>query len=631
MSDIFERPPARSSSTGGVRARLEEARTAGGWMPWAGAGLAAAGWLGVAAWIYTAVGIDLVMAQPPLVIAGGFAVFLVPGLALIVAGIMARESRRSAEANALVLASARLLMEPADNARSEISTIAEAVKAETANVTRALTETRSRMDGLKNDIEQSVTAALKASEIVRADSEVLIQKMGSERTSMSQLADTLRNQAEHLSKSIPRHAQMMSEAARTAQEEVRKAEETLDTRLRHLEDTARRLAERIDQLDTMGAESRKRAQNLAGALMRLDEQLVQSTRMVEAAMKAGELAAEASKGTATSLRDAMSDALDSALRVSDEVHARSAEATEQAQSALVRLREAGLQAEATTRAASMAAKAQADETERRVNELSEFMFRAANKASQITEGGLDQARERIEKATALVGRFREEAHEDHRPTSIDDLVLESSRSTELLRQKPTASSEFNASLREAAETESSIEKHLAALSKQPPAGAPPQMPPERAPAPPTAAKSDLPPLFPEERKPGLSWRDLLTGIEETPPQEEVSAREVIGKLEQAGVRLSVVKASDLRRIASAAHQGERPRRRATRDIAPSEIQRVSRLLDADQDLQRAAKSFVTMEEPDALRILAGSDRAREEASTRLSAYLLLDAALGTQI
>lgn len=621
MSDLYDGRHSR----GALRGRLEAARSAGAWMPWAAMALAAAGWTAVGAWIGVAVGFDTVLAQPPLVIAGGLAVFAVPGLALILAGLMARESRRSSEANAVVLTSARLLLEPAENAGGEIRSIAEAVKAETQNINRALADTRTRMDGLRNDIEASVTTTLKAAEIVRTDSEVLVSKMGSERQSMSQLAESLRNQAEHLAKAIPRHAQMMSEAARSAQEEVRRAEETLDQRLRHLEDTARRLGERIDQLDTMGAESRKRAQNLAGALMRLDEQLVQSTRMVEAAMKAGELATEASKGTASALRDAMSDALERALRASETITERSATAGAEAQSAMSKLKEAGQQAEATTRAASMAAKVQADETEKRINQLSEFLFRAATRATQAAESGLDRARAKIEQASGLLGQMKDEdiLHASA-PSSVDDLLMpedvrpaEAPRASEVLRPgaKPTAAStaDFQDALREAGATEAQIEDHLSSLQRQP--------------------EPQYDPLFPPEPpRRALSWRDLLTGIEEQPAEkQEASAGQLIDRLERAGVKLSVVKPSDLRRIASAAHQGERPRRRATRDVAPGEIQRVLRLLDTDHDLQRAARTFVASEEPDALRVLASAERHREEATPRLSAYLLLDAALGTQI
>jgi hypothetical protein len=126
----------------------------------------------------------------------------------------------------------------------------------------------------------------------------------------------------------------------------------------------------------------------------------------------------------------------------------------------------------------------------------------------------------------------------------------------------------------------------------------------------------------------MSWRDLLNGIDEAPNGGRDEGGHMVDRLDRAGIRLGAVKASDLRRIASAAHLGERQRRRAIRDVAPSEIQRVSRLLDSDRDLQIAARSFVSSEEPDALRQLAMPDRMREDAAQRLSAYLLLDAALG---
>ena len=61
------------------------------------------------------------------------------------------------------------------------------------------------------------------------------------------------------------------------------------------------------------------------------------------------------------------------------------------------------------------------------------------------------------------------------------------------------------------------------------------------------------------------------------------------------------------------------------------VQEQLRLLQQHRDLQQAARSFVTTEEPDALRVLSMAERAREDAAPRLSAYLLLDAALGATI
>ena len=621
-----------------IRAQLETARTAGAWMPWAGAAIAVMLWGAIAIWMIATLGIEGLMNQPPAILAGGVGVLLATGLTLICAGVMAREGARSSQANAIVLTSARLLLEPAESSREEVSSLAEAIARETQAINRALGETRNRLDGLKGDIEVSVTAALKAAEIVRADSEVLVHKMGSERQGLAQLAENLRHQSDTLAKAIPRHAQLMADATRAAQEQVRQADATLDQRLRDMNETAGHLAQRISQLDTMGAESRKRAQNLASVLMRLDEQLVQSTRMVEAATKAGELAAAATKSTAESLRDTVSDAIGSALKATETINSKSAQASDDARQAMTLLKEAGLQAEATTRAATHAARAHADETERRINQLSDTLFKTATKATNAAESGLERARARIEKASLLIGRMKE----DSETSSVDDLILAPLAPApapapapvpEPVLQLPPAPAPSPLFAKPTAAAD-------AAWFNQEPRPAP--APPKPDPAADRELVLDRPvsarqapvydPFAASESKPITSWRSLLGGVDEVSAQvEETSAGAIIDRLDRGGVRLHVVKASDLRRIANAAHQGERQRRRAIRDTAPSEIQRVSRMLEADRDLQHAARSFVAAEEPDALRVLSMAERARKDAAPRLSAYLLLDAALGTQV
>jgi len=636
-----------------LRVQLEAARSAGAWMPWAGAALAILLWGGIGVWLVATLGLDAILKLSPLVLAGGAAAVLTPGLALICAGVMAREGARSARANAVVLTSARLLLEPAETSRDEILTLAEAVSQQTQAMNHALAETRQRLDALKQDIDTSVTSALKAAEIVRADSEVLVHKMNSERHGMTQLAENLRNQSDALAKAIPRHAQLMAEATRAAQEQVRQADSTLDQRLRDMHETSGHLAQRIAQLDTMGAESRKRAQNLASVLMRLDEQLVQSTRMVEAATKAGELAAAATKSTAESLRDTVSDALGSAMQATETINARSAEASENARQAMAQLKEAGLQAEATTRAAAHAARAHAEDTEKQINQLSDTLFKTATRATNAAESGLERARTRIEKASVLLGRMKE----DVETSSIDDLILEPetpppqparqperhaapppAQPTPILRPVATAAPVAPPPAKAAppADDELVLDKPVAAPVRAAPRHDP-LFDPAPPKAPPAAAKPAAPPrrdlIFDAPDSPITTWRGLLSGVEDIAPQinDQQSAGAIIDKLDRGGVRLHVVKASDLRRIASAAHQGERQRRRAIRDTAPGEIQRVTRMLEADHDLQHAARSFVAAEEPDALRVLSMADRAREDAAPRLSAYLLLDAALGAQV
>ena len=626
-------------------------------MPWAGAAITLLLWGGVAAWLIAVVGFTEIFAQPPLVLAGGFAALFAPGLALVCAGIMAREGARSAQANAIVLTSAKLLLEPAETSRTEIVALGEAVAQQTQTLSRAMVDTRTRLDALKTDIDNSVSAALKAAEIVRADSEVLVGKMSAERQNLTQLAENLRNQSDQLAKAIPRHAQLMSEATRAAQDQVRQADSTLDQRLRDLNETAGHLAQRINQIDTMGAESRKRAQGLASVLMRLDEQLVQSTRMVEAATKAGELAAAATKSTAETLRDTMSDAIGSALKATETITSRSAQASDDARQSMTLLKEAALQAEATTRAASHAARAHADETEKRINQLSDTLFKTATRATNAAEDGLERARARIEKASLLIGRMKDESE----TSSVDDLILEpiapapaapayvappvqaapvyaapsytaavqpaepdrpfplfGAREAAPQQQKPTAYSivrddpALDPARGDGAHDDELVLEHVA------------------SPAP--RRESDF--FFADDSRRNDNWRDLLGGIDTPPPAPQVreqSAGAMIDRLDRAGVRLHVVKAADLRRIANASSQGERQRRRATHETAPAEIQRVSRMLETDRDMQTAAREFVSREAADALRVLSMAGRAREDAAPRLSAYLLLDTALGMQI
>ena len=656
MTDLSDRRP---SSSARIRAQLEAAHTAGAWMPWAGAALALLLWGGVAAWLIAVVGFNEIFAQPPLVLAGGFAALFAPGLALICAGIMAREGARSAQANAIVLTSAKLLLEPAETSRTEIVALGEAVAQQTQTLSRAMVDTRTRLDALKADIDNSVSAALKAAEIVRADSEVLVGKMSAERQNLTQLAENLRTQSDQLAKAIPRHAQLMSEATRAAQDQVRQADSTLDQRLRDLNETAGHLAQRINQIDTMGAESRKRAQGLASVLMRLDEQLVQSTRMVEAATKAGELAAAATKSTAETLRDTMSDAIGSALKATETITSRSAQASDDARQSMTLLKEAALQAEATTRAASHAARAHADETEKRINQLSDTLFKTATRATNAAEDGLERARARIEKASLLIGKMKDESE----TSSVDDLILEPIAPPPVQPQPASVATSYMAppvspapaystpaqpaepdrpfplfGAREAAPqqqkpTAYSIVRDDPALDPARGDGAhDDELVLDHVASPAPRRESDF--FFADDSRRTDNWRDLLGGIDTPPPAPQVreqSAGAMIDRLDRAGVRLHVVKAADLRRIANASSQGERQRRRATHETAPAEIQRVTRMLESDRDMQTAAREFVSREAADALRVLSMAGRAREDAAPRLSAYLLLDTALGMQI
>jgi hypothetical protein len=566
MTDRYDRTAIRRT-----RARLEQARNAGAWMPWVGVALAVILWASAGAWLYSFVGVEALKAYPPPVLASGAMLIFTPGVVLICAGLMARESLRSSEANAIVLTAARSLLDPAGQAEEDIRVLAEAVVRETQAVNKTLSDARAKVDGLKMDVETSVGQALKAAETLRGDSNSVLEKLRIEREGLIQISESIQLQSDTLAKAIPRQAQMMAEAARTAQDSVMRADESLNQRLRTLDDTSRRLADRIDALDTMGAESRKRAQTLASALMRLDEQLLQSTRMVDSAIKAGEMATLASRNTADSLRDAVSDALGAAMKASETITERSASAAQEARAAMDQIRTASVQAEAATRAAAVAAQSETEETEKRINRLADVLVGATAHATKVAETGLERARLQIAKASVLFDRMQED---ETSTSSVDDL--------------------YGASL------------PGARAAVQPPA-----------------------PAQPVSNGAHLSWRDLLTGGEATANVSGDGGGEaiIVQRLERGGVRLTGIGPGELRRIAAAARQGADARRRTTGDVAPAEVLRVTRLLDSDVVMQQQAKLFVASNETRALQDLADLEEAGDAAPTRLSAYLLLETAI----
>ena len=62
-------PLDRRASTR-IKAQLETARTAGAWMPWAGAGVALALWGAISIWLVATLGVEGLIKQPPTVLAG---------------------------------------------------------------------------------------------------------------------------------------------------------------------------------------------------------------------------------------------------------------------------------------------------------------------------------------------------------------------------------------------------------------------------------------------------------------------------------------------------------------------------------------------------------------------------------
>ena len=140
-----------------------------------------------------------------------------------------------------------------------------------------------------------------------------------------------------------------------------------------------------------------------------------------------------------------------------------------------------------------------------------------------------------------------------------------------------------------------------------------------------------PPASKAEQSGEMGWRDIISDMSRDDPlprdREEVADR-LISRLQSSGIQLpEAFKPKMKRKIAEAARKGEQQRKAAILEHAGRQVERVTQRLRNDDDLRELASNFVEMEQDDALNALEQTQRTSRNASPRLAAYLLLDAAL----
>jgi hypothetical protein len=140
-----------------------------------------------------------------------------------------------------------------------------------------------------------------------------------------------------------------------------------------------------------------------------------------------------------------------------------------------------------------------------------------------------------------------------------------------------------------------------------------------------------PPASKAEQGGEMGWRDIISDMSRDDPlprdREEVADR-LIARLQSSGIQLpETFKPKMKRKIAEAARKGEQQRKAAILEQASRQVERVTQRLRNDDDLRTLAESFIEMEQDDALNALEQTQRTSRNASPRLAAYLLLDAAL----
>ena len=143
MSDT-ELPSSMTQSD--ARSQLEALSRTGRWMAWAGLGCAVLWWGGFAGVLIGLFGFSQILAQPTGLLIAASMLIVLPGLMMIMAGLMAQQGRRASQANALVLQAADGLLAPANTAEQEIARLAEATRTYTQAINQTATETLSSLE-----------------------------------------------------------------------------------------------------------------------------------------------------------------------------------------------------------------------------------------------------------------------------------------------------------------------------------------------------------------------------------------------------------------------------------------------------------------------------------------------------
>lgn len=587
-----------------------------------GCGLAALWTGGVTLGFFGLGGPELVEGLSPLLVAAVAIAAITPAFLIIMAGFMGRSSRRASAANALVLEAAVRLMAPAREAGTEGITFAEQMKQAAAEIDHAMAHALTAMKAMAGEIGDERLRLESVSYATSDNARDLVTRLSAERQALEALARDLRSQITTMSEAIPRQAQMMVSAARQASDEVGRADSALENRLGSMQRAGDDLARRLDALDGLAREAATRTEALTFSITRIEDKLEQSRRTVDAAVRASEVAAAAAATTGDALKSAVASALDGARQANAEINHAARGAAEEAARALARLREAGEQAAYALRTASYAARIEGESLARQTGipapEPVQTLAPPSQRPSLSAPGaphtngyangnGHAPAYSNGNGSRAPAGRG-----------SMDDDLFEASADAVIAAAATSGSGEPPLVL---GRDVTSREGEPLMLRRRHD-DAPPEMPRRRATDQLTGPSAG-----------GSSLRDIMTDLSReeqgaAPEDRETVAENLVSRLQSSGIQLGeVFRPRSKKRIASASLKGDGPRREAIREQAGKEVDRVAQRLRGDAKLMELARNFAALEQADALAALDQTQSTSRNASARLAAFLLVDAAL----
>lgn len=523
------------------------------------------------------------------VVAGSIFV-LVVGLMIIMAGFMARGSTRAARANALILQAGVSLLRPSQNVTSEIKTFSDEIATGTTNVNQAAVTALESMKVLSANIEVERVKLETVATNAAKDASALVEKIESERAKMEQLSQDINDQSQTIMNSIPKQSEVMKDAISQAQAEMSQVDDALERRVQMMEKVGETLGGKLVELEDLTKDSASRVEQVVAMATELEKQLSTVQKDIKEAGEYSKSAAEVAGLTGAALKNAVATAIDSAKVASVDIYARTRTASEEMARALADLRMQSENTLAALRSTGVAAKSETDVAEKRLMSVAHVIERATN----VVISGLEEATRLestpIQSTSASDVTATSQVEESLNTVPASELVAEADETPKSDEAKEDADQ-----VAETSETgDSDSTKDITDIVAE-------------------GASSE--------------GEEAESGEEQVVDREQL-ASQFIEKLQDSGIQLSeIIVPKHKKKISGAARKGDKERRNATKSVAGRDIDRIVKRFKSDAELRKMAEDFVTAEKDDALTALANTAKSANNASPRLTAFLLADMAL----
>jgi len=667
MNDSSQHPQSADIQSPDMTARLAEANTAGNRLAWAGGLLAILWWGGAGFGLFELNRLNPIADQASGLLIVGIGFTILPGLVLVFAGFMARQNKRTHEANILLLQASTRLLSPTQTATDEIQTLADATRHSTAVINHASSVALTSLKETSDAMESERLRAESVGYAMADNARDLTMRLSEERVALETLSRELSEQVTMMGNTLPKQADAMKQATLVASQDVAQADSVFSARIEQMQKASSALATRLMDLDAIARDAANRTETLQATISRIEDRLNQSHKTVEMAERASTLAVDAATETGNALKDAVSAALDSARDANQEIAEKTQFIQETSERAMADLRETGAKAASAAArvqeqslsiaaqnrplnsepAAAAPAPISSRETTKQADskrsDQGDAPLVRSRKSPSITEVNLKPAAKRPLRTRRVYSDEIDPIEETRPPaqdTDLFDVDTPSSTSTEPetaapIQPKITSSAPLSDVVFETDDDDA-----------VPPSTPPLELGSESSPILLSQPYATEP--APDKNNTSehtTEWRDIIADIDEDKPDHapassatgqehvphmprEATAEELIFRLEDSGIPLpTAFRARDKKKIAVAARKDQQARRRAIRNVAGGEVDRVTVRLSKDKNLLELAQQFVSAEEAEALKALEDTGHSGRHASPRLSAYLLVDTAL----